>query len=171
MSRDDRADQLAPRTAIRRPTTATPAARAADVFQTVEPPAAPAPEPAPGLVDPAPADRPRRGRPRKAAAPMHRTTVVYPDHVLLAMKLEALRDKTSAGEIVRAALAAESKAPARLAEAAEPWVNAPGVRTTIDIDDALHRRLRVLAAERRVTVQSLILAALSQARPDLFDQD
>lgn len=168
MSRDDRADLLAPRpTAIRRPTTETPAARAADVFQTAAEP----PVPAAPAAQPAPTDRPRRGRPRKAAAaPMHRTTVVYPDHVLLAMKLEALRDKTSVGEIVRAALAAEAKAPARLAEAAEPWVNAPGARTTIDIDDKLHHKLRVLAAEKRVTVQSLILAALTQARPDLFEQ-
>lgn len=166
MSRDDRADQLAPRPTIRRPTSETPAARAADTFQTIEPPAEPAAEPRPA------ADRPRRGgRPRKNTGAVHRTTVVYPDDVLTRMKVESVTAGGSVGDIVRAALAAQAKAPARLAEEAAAWVGVAGVRTTIDLDDALHRKMRVLAAERRTTVQALILAALCQERPDLFEQD
>lgn len=169
MSRD-RASQLDPRPpAIRRPTADTPAARAADVFQS--------PAPAPAVADPAIStpDRPRsapaaarRGRPRTHAAAMTRTTVLYPDAGLTALKVAAVHEGTSVGELVRAAIGAGLKTPARLAATAAEYVRVAGVRTTLDVDTETHRRLKVLAAEKGVTVQSLILAAVHHAHPEML---
>ena len=147
MSRD-RAGQLDPRPpAIRRPTGDTPAARAADVFQS------PAPAPAPAVTDPAPAAA-RRGRPRTHSAAMTRTTVLYPD-----AGLPAWTAATFSGGL---------KTPARLAATAVEYVRVAGVRTTLDVDVDTHRRLKILAAEKGVTVQSLILAAVHHARPEML---
>ena len=120
--------------------------RAAETFQTPEP----------------------RRRPGKAASATHRTTVVYPPAVLLELKRTALNGGTTVGELVRAALAAGLKAPARLAEAAADHVGTTGTRTTIDLAADQHRRVKMLAAERGVTVQSLVLAAVFDAHPNLL---
>lgn len=143
MSRD-RTESL-----IRRPSGDQPAARAAETFQT----------PDPGVA--------ARRTAGKRATPMHRTTVVYPPAVLLGLKLAAVRGSSTVGEQVRAALAAGLKTPAKLAAAASDHVGVPGTRTTIDLDAEQHRRLKVLAAERGVTVQSLVLAAVLDAHPNL----
>ena len=127
---------------IRRPTGDQPAARAADTFQApaAEPPAA---EAAP-------------------VAAMHRTTVVYPAAVLLSMKTAALHGGGTVGEQVRAAIKAGLKAPAALAREAAKYQRAVGTRTTLDLDTATHRRLKMLAAEHGVTVQALVLAAVAR---------
>ena len=162
MSRD-RASQLDPRPpAIRRPTGDIPAARAADVFQA---PAAQAP--APAVTDPAPAAA-RRGRPRTHGGPMTRTTVLYPATGLTALKVAAVHARSSVGELVREAIAAGLKTPARLAATADAYLRVAGVRTTLDVDVETHRRLKVLAAEKAVTVQSLILAAIHHAHPEML---
>lgn len=111
---------------------------------------------------PAPAAITRRpGRSRKATAPMHRTTVEYPQETLTRMKLAALAQQTSVGDLVRAEIGPALKKPTQLAEAAKAFINVKGIRTTIDIDQAQHRRLKTLAAEKGVTVQALILAAIA----------
>lgn len=160
MSRD-RASQLDPRPpAIRRPTGDTPAARAADVFQS-------APAPAPAVAEPGPAVA-RRGRPRTHAGAMTRTTVLYPDAGLTALKVAAVHAGTSVGELVREAIGDGLKTPARLATTATEYVRVAGVRTTLDVDAGTHRRLKILAAEKGVTVQSLILAAVHHAHPEML---
>lgn len=158
----DRSSQLDPRpTAIRRPTGDAPVARAADVFQS------PAPAPTPAVADPAPVVA-RRGRPRTHTGAMTRTTVLYPDAALTALKVAAVHAGTSVGELVREAIVGGLKAPARLATTAGEYVRVAGVRTTLDVDADTHRRLKVLAAEKGVTVQSLILAAVHHAHPEML---
>jgi len=160
----DRSEQLAPRpAAIRRPTGDQPAARAADTFQAPDPPVAEAA----AVAAAGDAEPRRRGRPRRTGLPPQRTTVVYPADVLQALKIEGIRGRVSVGELARDAIAAGLRAPARLAEAADAYVGVAGTRTTLDLPAEQHRKLKVLAAEKGVTVQSLVLAAVVQAHPNI----
>ena len=118
-------------------------------------------------LDPAPAAA-RRGRPRTHGGPMTRTTVLYPATGLTALKVAAVHARSSVGELVREAIAAGLKTPARLAATADAYLRVAGVRTTLDVDVETHRRLKVLAAEKAVTVQSLILAAIHHAHPEML---
>lgn len=105
MSRRDLGESL-----IRRPTTARPAARAADTFQI-----------------PAAAQPP--------AGATHRTTVTYPAPLLLGLKTAALNNRGTLGELVRAAIAAalttpiaSPPRPPRINESrghAPPWTSQP----------------------------------------------
>ncbi|WP_293310533.1 hypothetical protein [Mycolicibacterium sp.] len=99
---------------------------------------------------------------------MTRTTVLYPDAGLTALKVAAVHAGTSVGELVREAIGGGLKTPARLAATAVEYVRVAGVRTTLDVDVDTHRRLKILAAEKGVTVQSLILAAVHHARPEML---
>ncbi|AYE99694.1 hypothetical protein C0J29_32565 (plasmid) [Mycobacterium paragordonae] len=138
MSRRDLGESL-----IRRPTTARPAARAADTFQI-----------------PAAAQPP--------AGATHRTTVTYPAPLLLGLKTAALNNRGTLGELVRAAIAAALTTPDRLAAKAAANQRVTGTRTTLDLPAEQHRRLKVLAAENGVTVQALVIAAIAHAHPELI---
>lgn len=127
---------------IRRPTAARPATRAADTFQT------------PAAVE-------------LASAAMHRTTVTYPAPLLLALKTAALKSGGTLGELVRAAITAALMTPDRLAASATANPRVAGTRTTLDLPAEQHRRLKVLAAENGVTVQSLVIAAIAYTHPEL----
>lgn len=117
--------------------------------------------------------KPRSTRDPNAARPrsskMHRTTVVYPPGVLHGLKIAAIRDRSTVGDLVRAALTAGLMDPGRLAVAAEDYVGVRGTRTTIDLPVDEHRRLKMLAAKRGVTLQSIVMAAIADAYPDLSD--
>jgi hypothetical protein len=97
----------------------------------------------------------------------HRTTVTYPAPLLLGLTTAALNSGGTLGELVRAAIAAGLKEPSRLASAAAAHQRVTGTRTTLDLPTEQHRRLKVLAAENRVTVQALVIAAIAHTHPEL----
>lgn len=127
---------------IRRPVVPTPATRAADTFQR----AAALPSD----------DQPPR-----------RVTVVYPPGLRRALKTRAAAEDTTVTELVRAAVRTAVTDVSALAESSRQHLAVVGRRTTVDLPADLHRTLKLAAAERDTTVQSMILAALHQTYPDL----
>ena len=92
-----------------------------------------------------------------------RATVVYPAPQLRRLKITAVRQRKTLGELVRGAVTAALESPDRLVEAAAAQPRAAGARTGLDLPAAQHHQLKMLAAEHGVTLAALILAAVAAA--------
>jgi hypothetical protein len=128
---------------IRRPVSAAPSARAAEIFHPVSPAAAP------------------------ADAPPQRTTVVYPPQMRLGLKSHAASRDTTVTELVRVAITDGLIDATALAESARQFHGVSGRRSTVDLPAELHKTLKVTAARHDTSVQALLLAAIHRTYPDL----
>ena len=131
---------------VRRPSAATPAKRAGEVFQ----PAAAAESPA-------------------AAGGVQATTVAYPPRLKRALKIRAAKQGTTITALVTAAVTAESGDITALAAAAAqlaPAATTPP-RSGLYLPADLHRRLKIAAVEHDTTISALIVAALAKTYPEL----
>lgn len=101
-------------------------------------------------------------------AATQRTTVIYPAKLRRGLKTLAVQSDTTVAALVRAAVAAGVSSPSCLVQAAPAWERASGARTTLDLDAAAHKKLKMLAAEHDTTVQALVLAAVTSEHPELL---
>ena len=131
---------------VRRPSAATPAKRAGEVFQ-------PAAEPPPAA----------------STGGVQATTVAYPPRLKRALKIRAVKQGTTITALVTAAAtAAAADIPALVAVAAElasPPAGTP--RSGLYLPVELHRRLKIAAVEHDTTISALIVAALTKTHPEL----
>lgn len=128
---------------IRRPVSAAPSARAAEIFHPVVPAAAP------------------------ADAPPQRTTVVYPPKVRLGLKSHAASRDTTVTELVRVAITDGLIDATALAKSARQFHGVSGRRSTVGLPADLYKTLKMTAARHDTTVQALLLAAIHRTYPDL----
>jgi hypothetical protein len=134
---------------IRRPNGAAATARAASTFQGDDA-ARITPPPSPVVYE------------------AMRTTLHLLPAMRTALKRRALDLDTTMGHLIRAAIGSGLQEPAALAGASMVHRGASGgVRTTLDLPRAVHRRLKRLAADEETSLQALVVAAILQTYSDL----
>ncbi len=134
---------------IRRPTGAAVTTRAANTSQGDDP-AQTTPTPSPVVYE------------------AMRTTLHLLPATRTALKRRALDLDTTMGDLIRAAISSGLQDPAVLARASMVHRGeSGGVRTTLDLPRAMHRTLKLLAADEETSLQALIVAAILQTYADL----
>ncbi|GFG80847.1 hypothetical protein [Mycobacterium paragordonae] len=137
---------------IRRPTGAAARVRAASAFQGYEDAVRSTPLPPPSQM----------------AYEAMRTTLHLLPTTRSSLKRRALELDTTMGDLIRAAISAGLQDPEALARASMAHRGeSGGVRTTLDLPRAVHRTLKLLAADQDTSLQALIVTAVLQNCPDL----
>ncbi len=97
-----------------------------------------------------------------------RTTLHLLPAMRTALKRRALDLDTTMGDLIRAAISSGLQDPAVLARASMVHRGeSGGVRTTLDLPRAMHRTLKLLAADEETSLQALVVAAILQTFADL----